>query len=565
VQVPGGFADVCSVTEVIATSPDSWGTAQTYWTTQGGATVAVPSGAVLVAKTSEVNFSVGYKAAGAYVATYNTSTNTLGIAPAGAVEGRLTQSPGAGVAGTTVRLRGPSGASVATTITNANGAYQFTGLAPATYSVAFATAAGPQPTYTPSASSVAIAGQAASIDATCTPSASAPCTAGVAITDPFHQLVIVDPTITDPTQNPQASNATDGHFSFRYVLETLSGCPNASTNATCVSNFTKNWLMNISTVQTINGFTVPSRNGQNLITIWPKLADGTTLDMSQALFQLTAIVNRTDLHVTGQGEGRLVYALVLGGTRAAMSVIVEFALPSTTSLPNRSAWVSAFFTLPNLDSKSAAYACASSTNPSCQFGFNLQALTDQFVAPGNLIDLRTNEIELSPGEGDTWAWRQLVLSNASGSNQLVTAATPETPPPALNGASSVASFLTQNAPGIRSGFVSLTPSFLGGQAEDISQSGWSFPTLDAPTLHAFSGRTCNGCHVFVPSDPTQSSGPTFHVSPAINPTGDGTNILSFFVKQIEIPRRASFMTNWLSCGGSATACAPGADIAMMQP
>ena len=561
-------SDRCSVTKVIATSPDSWGTSQSFFTMNSPATLTVPGSAVLTAKPTEVDFNVNYPAKGAFVATFNTTTSTLAVAAAGSVEGRLTQGQGSGVVGTTVSLRGPSGATIATTATNANGAYLFSGLLPATYSVAFAAApSGAQPSYTVSATSVSVTGQAATLDGTCTPTASAPCTVGAQVLDPFHQLVVVDPAVTDPNQDARASNVTDGHFSFRYVLETLSGCPNAATNASCVSSFATNFLLNMSVVQTVNGFTVPSRNGQNLVAVWPKLADGQTLDMTKTPFQLLAIVNRTDLHSTGQGEGRLVYGEVLPGSppqQGAFSVIVEFALPATGTLTSRAAWVNAFFALPTEDSKGAQFACASSTNPECAFAFDLQTLTDQFVAPAQLIDLRTSEIELSPGEGDTWAWRQFVLTSSGGLNQLVTAATPETPPPVLNGSSSLASFIATNAPSVRTGFVSLPSSFTGGQAEDISQAPWSFPSVDKPTLHAFSGRTCNGCHLFEPSDPSQTSGPTFHINPTIAPSANGQNLLSFFVTQIEIPRRQSFMTNWLTCGSSVP-CGPGADIALMQP
>ena len=63
-----------------------------------------------------------------------------------------------------------------TTVTNANGAYAFSGLAPASYSIAFAaTPSGAQPTYTVSASSVSVLGQAATVDGTCTPTPKSRC------------------------------------------------------------------------------------------------------------------------------------------------------------------------------------------------------------------------------------------------------------------------------------------------------------------------------------------------------------------------------------------------------
>jgi hypothetical protein len=227
---PHVLADRCSVTKVIATGPDSWGTSQTFFTTPSGQSLTVPGNAALQGKTTEVDFNVAYPSTGSFVASFNTTTNTLAIAAAGAIEGRLEQSPGSAVTGTIVTLKGPSGTVFATTSTDADGAYQFPGLAPSTYALSFAaTSSGAQPTYATSGSAtIAVLGSTTALDATCTPTA-VPCTAGAAVTDPYHQLTIVDPNVTNPATDPIASNATDGHFSFRYMMEQLSGCPNAST------------------------------------------------------------------------------------------------------------------------------------------------------------------------------------------------------------------------------------------------------------------------------------------------------------------------------------------------
>jgi hypothetical protein len=156
---------------------------------------------------------------------------------------------------------------------------------------------------------------------------------------------------------------------------------------------------------------------------------------------------------------------------------------------------------------------------------------------------------------------------ASGQNQLVTATTPEVPDNTLNGSAAIGAFLAANAPPIRDGFVSLPASFIGGEAFDFVPA-WNFPTVDATTLTSFSGRTCNGCHVFVatnPSDPPPNGGgPFFHVSPTTVPDATGQNILSPFVTAIEVPRRESFMTNWLTCNFGSQPCANGADVALTQ-
>lgn len=567
------LSDQCSVTEVIATGPDQWGTSQTFLTTSSGQSLTVPGSASLVGKTTEINFGVNYPSAGAYAATFNTATNTVAIGAAGAIEGRLTQSPGSGVSGTIVTLTGSSGSVVATTSTDSNGAYRFTSLLPATYTVGFAaTPSGPQPAYTLSGSAtIGVVGNTTELDATCTPGA-VPCTAGVAIADPFHQLVVVDPNVTDAANDSIASNATDGHFSFRYVLEQLSGCPNASTNTSCMSSFVNGWINQLGTQQTVNGFTVAARVSSNLSGSWPKLSDGVTLDMSQAPFQLLAIINRTDLHSTGQGEGRLVFGFV--GPQSAppldvgpqlFTVIAEFLLPATATLPNRKAWVNAFFALPNAEG--FQQVCAGSANPKCVYNNNLQTLTDSFITAGQLFDLRTSDFFMAPpGNPGPWAWRQFLLQAASGQNRLVTATTPEVPDNTLNGSAAVGAFLAANAPAIRDGFVSLPPSDIGGEAFDFVPA-WSFPTVDTTTLTSFSGRTCNGCHVFVNTDPldsTATQGPFFHVSPTIAPNATGQNILSPFVTDIEVPRRRSFMTNWLTCDFGAHPCGNGVEVALTQ-
>jgi hypothetical protein len=565
------LSDQCSVTQVIATAPDSWGTSQTFFTTSSGQSLTVSGSAALVGKTTEINFGVNYPSTGSFSASYNTTTNTLTVAASGAIEGRLEQLPGTGVTGTIVTLKGPSGAVVATTSTDADGAYQFPGLAPSTYSVSFAaTASGAQPTYTTNGSStITVAGNVTALDATCTPT-TVPCTAGAVVNDPFHQLVIVDPNVTNPANDPIASNASDGHFSFRYLLEQLSGCPNASTNTSCMSSFVNGWINQLGTQQTINGFSVPPRITSLISQNWPKLSDGTTLDMSQAPFQLLAIVNRTDLHVTGQGEGRLVYGFV--GPQSGpnpgpqtFTVIAEFLLPATGTLTSRKGWVNAFFGLPN--AAGFQQVCAGSPNPKCVYNHNLQTLTDVFVTAAQLFDLRTSDFFLAPpGTPPPWAWRQFGLQIASGQNHLVTAPTAEVPDISLNGSATVGSFLAANAAQIRDGFVSLPASQIGGEVFDLVQNSWSFPSVDAPTLKSFSGRTCNGCHVFVPTDPANpnGSGPFFHVNPTTIPDSTGQNILSPFMTAIEIPRRASFTTNWLTCNFGSAPCGNGVEVALTQ-
>lgn len=572
--------DPCSVTETIASGPDQWGNAQVFFVTPNRWTLQVPGSSPLVALSPQGVFNVQYPSAGTYVATYNAAQNTLAVAPSGTVSGRVTQAPGAGVAGTIVSLKGPSGATMATTATDANGSYKFSGIAPGTYSLGLATTTAnvPQPSYAPASAPVTVLGAAVVQNVACTAAANAPCTVGPTVNDPFHQLLIVDPAVTDPAQDARASNATDGHLSFRYVMETLAGtCPGLS-QAVCTSNFVRSWMTALST-DVVNTFPQAGRNTANLVNFfWPKLADGQTLDMAQAPFQLLAVVNRTDLHSTGQGEGRLVYGIKIPGfepTGNSMTVIFEFALPSTSTSPNRLGWVNQFFSLPNNGSKSCQFACASAPNPvGCALACNVQALTDQFVQPSLLLDLRTNEQFLAPGDG-SWAWRQFLISTSGSVNQIVVSPVPETPDNSLNNANPLASFVKTNEGDIENGFISL-PLAIGsspvlGSVAFEGTPKWAFPSvgLDEAGRHAFSGRTCNGCHFFEAAS-AQGAGIStlpldgfFHISPLRNHDATGQNLVSPFLSQIEIPRRASFMSNQLGCGSAN--CAAGVDVALMQP
>jgi hypothetical protein len=202
----------------------------------------------------------------------------------------------------------------------------------------------------------------------------------------------------------------------------------------------------------------------------------------------------------------------------------------------------------------------------CVYNHNLQTLTDPFIAAAQLVDFRTSDFFLAPpGTPPPWAWRQFVLQIASGQNQLVTAPTPEVPDFTLNGSAAIGAFLAANAPPIRDGFVSLPLSFTGGEAFDFVPP-WNFPSVDATTLTSFSGRTCNGCHAFVSTDPANPTdpGPILHVSPTTVPDATAQNILSPFVTAIEVPRRESFMTNWLTCNFGSQPCGNGLDVALTQ-
>jgi len=84
--------------------------------------------------------------------------------------------------------------------------------------------------------------------------------------------------------------------------------------------------------------------------------------------------------------------------------------------------------------------------------------------------------------------------------------------------------------------------------------------MDEKLRHAFAGQTCDGCH----NAETQQLDGLYMVSPT-EPApqfSDGTARLSGFVSLIELPRRASWVNNRLTCAGAA--CAAGAEAAAPQ-
>jgi hypothetical protein len=510
--------------------------------------------------------------AGTVDATFTDAFVDSAAVPTASVEGRVfLDNPAVPIPGTAVRLLEEASGTevvVGTALTDANGVYAFVDVAPGSYRVAFAPSLDPSvpsPTYTTTpAQPFAVDAATVTVNATCPASSPSSCVVGPDVLDPFHQLVIVDPSVTNPALNAEASNAVDGHLSFRHVVEVLAGCPGGPGNTPCVSAFIKGWIDELGTPQGVDngsGTTYGVARRETSFLVWP--ADAyfpSQLDLAQTPFQLLAVVNRTDLGSNGPGQVRLIYGYVPN----QFSVELDFALPPTADLPDRAAWVRAFHDLPDggLDA-----GVAISDGATCGFACRVTSLVDRFVDPANFIALRTNDFTLAPpGVPPPWAWRRFTLSVATGQNAFMTAPTPETPDDTLQDSGTVAAFLIDNAAEVRNGLVALPRVFVGGEAFAVTKLSWGFPSVDAPTLRSFSGRTCNGCHVFVADDPNNplSQGPWFHVDPTKDADSTGENLLSGYVAQIEVPRRAIFMRRWLACDGSAAACPAPVDIELTQ-
>ncbi len=464
----------------------------------------------------------------------------------GAVAGRITMTDttaftvrGSGVAGVLVTLTGPS---LRNAISDANGAFEFPSIAPGTYSVAVSKTGA---TFSPAgASGISVTGDSAgtAVSFDCAP----PCGSGPTI-DPARELFIQDPTVLT---DARASNASDGAWSFRYLIEQMA--------TTSPNNYVNDLINNI---------VASGRDMTRLRAQWPTTIDTTSVvlpDITRAPFELLAIVDGIDAHAAGQGELRFVYGIydVPGAPEfnpqgRSFTLMLTYALPATVALPTRQAWAQRFHALGAIPF-GADYNAA------------LQAITDAVVRTATLPSTAENPrgstlVALSINEafGNTpFQLRQLrpLPDPVHGQRELVVGTVDQSPDAslsAMNGA--LPDFLNANAALVQGGFASLPATLLGMQSSAVNPPvSWSLPSVTSEALrHAFAGQTCAGCHS---SEAPVGAGFTiFHVIPYNGPTAPST---SGWVTIVELPRRVSFLQNQLSCSGMT--CAPGAEP-MMGP
>jgi hypothetical protein len=454
------------------------------------------------------------------------------------IVGHVGTSSGQTVPGAVIHL---NGSLQATTVSDSNGNYVFR-VPPGSYSL---NPSLPGATLTPDVVNL----NSLSADVVQSFSCSGACASGPAIVA-GRELVITDPTVVT---DARASNATMGPWSFDWMMTQMAPA------GTDPADFVGHWLSQFEIPGgTINGFPVDVRTTAALRGIWPTNPANGKLDLTKAPFQLLAIVNRVDLHATGDGELRFVYGAVdQTGVPQAMTVIFEFGLPTvnpqTHAAMTRSGWASRFHQLGSL-SFGSSYNAA------------LEAITDLVTAantspskPGgsSINQVRSNEILMN--ENGIWQLREFHLSTASGSAQLTLSPTAQTPVDSANTAGTpenqvLSSFLTSAALPVQFGFAAVPSNILGGGADESFT--WSLPApVTNAALRSFAGQTCNGCHNSDAAN--QNIGGFYQISP-FPPVGtDGTGRLSPLITSVEIPRRTAFMQNMLTCSGSS--CAPGAE------
>lgn len=331
-------------------------------------------------------------------------------------------------------------------------------------------------------------------------SASTDCDVAV---DRFKELMIVEDAVV---ASPRASNAANGAWSFRHVIEELTP-PGQSTTA-----FLTRWLDNWVHTTDINGYPTDrvmesrvSTMNETVLCPWlhrrPENAcdaacvscTARELDLASAPFRLVSIVNRMDLRekpdaVTPAGEVRLAFVLTNGraddpaSNPLQLSAIFEYGLPVTAAFGPKE-WAARFHQL----SSHAAY-----DEP---YLADLADLTEKVVrrgsAPGNpggsaIAQVRTNDAQLN------WIW-QLREFRVDATGELRGTTTANTPAATLNGSPALRDFIAANADAVRKGTHLVPPSMLSGVAE-VETSKWSVPEVDEPLRRAFGAETCNGCH-----------------------------------------------------------------------
>ena len=274
------------------------------------------------------------------------------------------------------------------------------------------------------------------------------------------------------------------------------------------------WIDQWSITQNVNHFPVSSRLGMlSVIRSWRLFAQDRNgnVDVSQAPFQLNAIVNRIDLATPANpaGETRFVfgYAPCSGGEGqpASFNVIVEYRAPVAEC-----SWASQWHALDTL------------IGP--RFNNALQNITDQVAktnASQNLDQLRTNETFASVF--GIWEQRQFALSSGA----LLEVPVAQTPngdtasgrtdfnQSTCNGnnncqAATLTSYINafqqdilDNDYTVPTGYPSQSTPFLGGSTlngpfnsnyHQLVYWQGNPPPSSNPARSIFSENTCNGCH-----------------------------------------------------------------------
>lgn len=385
--------------------------------------------------------------------------------------------------------------------------------------------------------------------------------------DTFTELLIVNPAVVgDPalTSNGDVlNNVPAGKWSFRHLVEQIAPSPEQAPELVL------QWLNEWKTRTDVAGHPIaPREQIDNIINAWPKLNG--RLVLSKAPFKLLAIVNRMDLRspTKPSGEGRFVFVVTTQPQNPGeiaqprqFTVIFEYNLPTTATMTTEQ-WAAAWHGLQKKRPASLKSA--------------LVALTDKFTARGSapgavngsaISQIRSNEIDLA----SPWELREFHLDPSTGF--LSSALVGNTPDLTLNanhflfqpeqpGIATLASFA--NDPANREAILqqrhdlSAVSTVLGAFSHS-DEIPWAFQDVaDEEVRHALARQTCSGCHNVEPVDSARgimNIDGFYHIAPRAS-TGDGTNIVSEFMKQVDLPARAEHLRSILCSGGRIAEATP---------
>ena len=445
--------------------------------------------------------------------------------------------------GVRIALSGPvTGAA----FTDSNGVYRFRNLPAGTYTL---TASRAGASFTPSPRTVVLGSSSTVRGFDCT----AGCQAATPSVSSGKSLVMVHPTVINDAR------ARTGNWSFRFLMEQMTPV------GVDPADFAMRWVEGFrSSAGPVNGFPVDNRDTETpFLRFWPRRADG-KLDLARSPFRLVAIVNRSDLNRSGNGEVRFVFAMQATTPESftgSFTVIFEFKLPtrsSTGASLSRLSWIQQFQNL-------GALSFGSSYNAA------LQVITDKVVKRGtnstapngsSIGQVRTNEIQMGP----VWQLRQFhLLNDATGKGFLKLVQPAQTPDNSKDNHADLAAYLRSQRVDIVGGFAPVPSALMGGQSNVLGPwSFTSFPDITEQTRRAFAGQTCNGCH----NGEASVIDGFYHISPfdPFEPPAPvtGEERLSGFMRQVEIPRRQRFMQNRLTCASDLSNCSPGSE-ALVAP
>ena len=330
--------------------------------------------------------------------------------------------------------------------------------------------------------------------------------------------VVNDPQRTWDPFNPNALSYIDPatgrprKWTFGFLMEEM--C-NSMLTGVDPKIFARRWIDHFEQFQTINFDDVPDRQGDvqaALIDKWEaaNAAEGLDpLDLKNAPFRLTAIVNRVDLrsasgYAAGDaGECRFVFCAydLDTGEHKPMTVIFEYGVPLGTCVQIKN-WAQQWQQLSGLDFVSV--------DPTSTFNADLEGLTD-VVALANANPAKPNGSAINQLRSNNfiepftlpWTMREWQITGAGvAPSHLTAVTTKQTPANSKMGTSDLANYLNTFEADILAGthtvplsFPGATP-FLSGKSE-VPTPGFFWNTAgitNNEARHHFSLNTCNGCH-----------------------------------------------------------------------